>query len=131
VVRQQPRHALQKTRIVIDYDHVRRLRHHIRVQSRGVRGPSGGRPILDLDQWNLDRHEPHDERIVACRGTRVGQGADAGWCGLRMCTSVDGTFETCRLHRAMSEFEVQSGKHMLALSSSQFGRVEMWRGGIR
>ena len=25
---------------------------------------------------------PHDERIVACRGTGVGQGADAGWCGL-------------------------------------------------
>src|SRR6267378_4387319 len=84
-----PRHALQKTRIVIDYDHERRLRHHIRVQSRGVHGPSGGRPILDLDQWNLDRHEPHDERIVACRGTGVGQGADAGWCGLRKCTSVD------------------------------------------
>src|SRR6267142_1686566 len=56
VVRQQPRHALQKTRIVIDYDHERRLRHHIRVQSRGIHGPSGGRPILDLDQWNLDRY---------------------------------------------------------------------------
>src|SRR5712664_3268360 len=27
VVRQHPRHALQKTRIVIDYDHERRLRH--------------------------------------------------------------------------------------------------------
>ena len=26
----------------------------------------------------------------------------------------------CRLHRAMSEFEGQSGKHLLALSSSQF-----------
>jgi hypothetical protein len=33
--------------------------------------------------------------------------------------SADGTFETCRMHRAMSEFE-QSGKQMLALSSSQF-----------
>ena len=31
-----------------------------------------------------------------------------------------GTFETCPLRRAMSEFEVQNGKHMLVLSSSQF-----------
>ena len=29
-------------------------------------------------------------------------------------------FETCRLRRAMSEFEVQSGKYVLVLSSSQF-----------
>jgi hypothetical protein len=26
----------------------------------------------------------------------------------------------CRLHRGMSEFEGQSGKHMLVLSSSQY-----------
>jgi acyl dehydratase len=31
-----------------------------------------------------------------------------------------GTFETCQRPRAMSEFEKQSGKHMLGLSSSQF-----------
>jgi hypothetical protein len=31
-----------------------------------------------------------------------------------------GTKAKCRLHRGMSEFEVQSGKHMLVLSSSQF-----------
>src|SRR5882762_2794503 len=31
-----------------------------------------------------------------------------------------GTFETCRMHRIMSEFEGQSGKHLLVLSSSQF-----------
>jgi hypothetical protein len=34
--------------------------------------------------------------------------------------SVVGTFETCRLRRQMSEFEVQSGKHILVLSSSPF-----------
>ncbi len=31
-----------------------------------------------------------------------------------------GTFETCRLRRAMSEFEGQSGKYVLVLRSSQF-----------
>ena len=31
-----------------------------------------------------------------------------------------GTFETCQLRRAMSEFEVQSGKHVLVLRFSQF-----------
>jgi hypothetical protein len=34
--------------------------------------------------------------------------------------SFVGTFETYGLHRAMSEFEGQSGKHVLVLSSSQF-----------
>src|SRR6266481_2662942 len=47
-----------------------------------------------------------------------------GWAtraaGYRAAISCPGTFETCRLRRAMSEFEVQSGKHMLVLSSSQF-----------
>jgi hypothetical protein len=34
--------------------------------------------------------------------------------------SATGTFETYRMRRAMSEFEGQSGKYMLTLSSSQF-----------
>jgi hypothetical protein len=44
-------------------------------------------------------------------------------------TSVVGTFETCRMHRAMSEFEVQTGKHMLALSSSQFDPEQIFATG--
>src|SRR5215211_505790 len=32
-------------------------RHHIRVHPRGVHGPRGCRLTLDLDQWNLVRHE--------------------------------------------------------------------------
>jgi hypothetical protein len=35
VVRQQPRHALHKARMVIDHDHDCRLRHHICVQPLG------------------------------------------------------------------------------------------------
>jgi hypothetical protein len=35
-----------------------------------------------------------------------------------------GTFETCQLRRAMSEFEVQSGKHVLVLNSSQFDPMQ-------
>jgi hypothetical protein len=31
-----------------------------------------------------------------------------------------GTFETCRLHRAMSEFKVQSGNYLLFPSISHF-----------
>ena len=34
----------------------------------------------------------HMRRCVACRGIRVGLGGNVGWCGLRMCTSGDGTF---------------------------------------
>jgi hypothetical protein len=41
--------------------------------------------------------------------------------------SAYGTFETRRLRRAMSEFEVQSGKHMLVLSSSQFDPMRTLR----
>jgi hypothetical protein len=92
VARQQPRHALQTARIVIDHDHDCRPRHHIRVQPEAAYGPPRGSATLDLDQSNLVRHETHDGRIVA--GTRVGLGANAGWCGLRTCTSVDGTFRT-------------------------------------
>src|SRR5713101_7197346 len=54
-----------------------------------------------------------------------------GWAtraaGYRAAISCFGTFETCRLRRAMSEFEVQSGKHMLVLSSSQFDPTETSR----
>src|SRR6266852_9152722 len=47
------------------------------------------------------------------------------WCGRGGAARLPpipicGTFETCRLRRAMSEFEGQSGKHVLVLSSSQF-----------
>jgi hypothetical protein len=56
IVRQQARHALQKARIVIDDDHDCRLRHHIRVQPRGYMSFRMS-PTLDLDQWNLVRHE--------------------------------------------------------------------------
>ena len=34
---------------------------------------------------------------------------------------LNGTNAKCRLHRAMSEFGVQSGKHVLIVSSSDFG----------
>jgi hypothetical protein len=52
VVRQQPRHALQKARVVIDHDHNCRRCHirlqpHIRVQPRGGNVPNGGgRPLI-------------------------------------------------------------------------------------
>src|SRR5712664_2000822 len=42
-----------------------------------------------------------------------------------------GTNAKCRLHRGMSEFEVQSGKHVLVLSSSQFDPTQTCAGGDR
>jgi hypothetical protein len=51
------RAALQKARIVIDHDHDCRLRHHIRVQPRGAYCPLGVDQPIDLDPWNLVRHE--------------------------------------------------------------------------
>ena len=57
-----------------------------------------------------------------------------GWAtraaGYRAAISCVGTFETCRLRRAMSEFRVQSGKHMLVLGSSQFDPFRTCRGGL-
>jgi hypothetical protein len=55
-VRQQPRHALQKARIVIDHDHDCRLRCHIRIQHRCGNVP-GVLATLDLDQRSPVRSE--------------------------------------------------------------------------
>ena len=52
VVGQQPRHALQKARVVIDHNHDCRLRCHIRVQAP-VRYAGRVVATLDLDQRNL------------------------------------------------------------------------------
>jgi hypothetical protein len=44
----------------------------------------------------------------------------------RCATSVHGTFETCRLRRAMSEFEGKAKNICFALSSSQFDPNRTW-----
>ena len=84
-----------------------RPRHHIRVQPEAANGPPVGSANLDLDQSNLVRHEPTTDGSY-CKGTRVGLGANAGWCGLRMCTSVDGTFRTCGVVRPTSVMQAKA-----------------------
>src|SRR6478735_4032778 len=63
----------------------------------GVYAPQGDQPTVDLDQWNLVRHQH-----TTNGSSPVGLGGNAGWCGLCTCTSVDGTFETCSAMLRMS-----------------------------
>jgi hypothetical protein len=95
-VRQQPRHALQKA-------YTSRLsagQSYPCPALRTVYGAQRRRPTVDLDQWNLVRcgHTANGSRPVKA----LEWGANAGCCGLRMCTSVDGTKRTrgCRKWRA-------------------------------